>query len=75
MKRAHPTVTASTMIAQFGRLHKARCHMVVVENSKADEGLSEGVSGGAWLQPCRPRAINDAGFSPRDGLVYLSNSR
>jgi hypothetical protein len=29
--RVHPTVTASTMIAQFARRHKVRCHMGVVE--------------------------------------------
>jgi len=28
---AHPTVTASTMIAQFGGRHKVRCHMGAVE--------------------------------------------
>lgn len=30
--RVHPTVTASIMIAQFGALHKVRCHIGVVEN-------------------------------------------
>ena len=29
--RVHPTVTASTMIAEFDGQDKVRCHMVVVE--------------------------------------------
>jgi hypothetical protein len=29
--RVHPTVTASTMIAQFDGWHKVRCHKGVVE--------------------------------------------
>jgi hypothetical protein len=35
--RVHPTVTASTMIAQFGGRNKVRCHMGIVEDLAVGE--------------------------------------